>query len=742
MRHLCRTNLYFLIRYVFNRDDFDHPWLYERCNEVQEDPFGRLDLWARDHRKSTIITFGHTIFEILRSHGDNPYDLEEVTVGIFSHTRPIAKSFLRQIKRELEQNKQLIGLFPDILYENPERDAPTWSEDGGLVLKRKHNPKEATVEAHGLVDGQPVGKHFNRLVYDDVVTLKSVSTAEMIQKTTDAWALSLNLGTEHGKIKYIGTRYHYNDSYREIMGRDAATPRLHAGTKDGTLDGEPVLLSAEVWRRKVREMGTFVASCHTAGNKILMADWSERSIEDVCVGDEVIGYEFGGSAKIRAVKTKVVACSKRQAETVEYRLASGHSGRCTPYHKWFTGRNGNDHHESYLPLGFGYHGEIAFLIKTQAADIPEPTDEQRIAAAYLAGMIDGEGSIHRQSGKITITQSMKHNPDICAKIRATLTVLDIDFHERLYEDHGQQVVFSVRGGRREQLRLMRWCDSVKLRRMGEYMFGTKIGLSAGNKDTLVSLDPSGTDFVYNIQTESGNYIVNGYASKNCQLLQNPKPDSASTFKETDLRFYHGEISHSAMNRYILVDPANEKKKKSDYTAVVVVGLAPDHNYYVLAMHRDKLGLTERTKLLFRLHQKYQPLTVFYEQYGMQSDVQHIQYVQNQENYRFHVEPFGGQQSKQDRIRRLLPITEANRLWLPALQHRTIWDGSTVDLVEQFLQEEYKPFPLIRDNDDMLDIMSRIADPDLTLNFPRLPVEAEKRDPYSHQVRRGTWMARR
>ena len=30
-----------------------------------------------------------------------------------------------------------------------------WSLDGGLVVKRKSNPKEATVEAWGLVDSQP-----------------------------------------------------------------------------------------------------------------------------------------------------------------------------------------------------------------------------------------------------------------------------------------------------------------------------------------------------------------------------------------------------------------------------------------------------------------------------------------------------------------------------------------------------------------------------------------------------------
>lgn len=61
-------------------------------------------------------------------------------------------------------------------------------------MRRKSNPKESTVEAWGLVDGQPTGKHFKLLIYDDVVTLESVTSPEMIAKVTNAWALSLNLG--------------------------------------------------------------------------------------------------------------------------------------------------------------------------------------------------------------------------------------------------------------------------------------------------------------------------------------------------------------------------------------------------------------------------------------------------------------------------------------------------------------------------------------------------------------------
>ena len=257
-RLLCRTDLYFLLTEICGRADIKRQWLFDRCREVQAAPDGRLDLWAREHYKSTIITFGMTIQDILND--------PDVTVGIFSHTRPIAKAFLRQIKREFESNELLKSLFPEILYSNPSKESQKWSEDDGIIVKRKANPKEATIEASGLVDGQPTSKHFTRLIYDDVVTKDSVTSPEQIEKTTEAWALSLNLGAAGGARRFIGTRYHFNDTWAAIMLRGAAIPRIHTATDDGTSDGEPVFLSREVLQEKRRDQGPYVFSCQFLQN--------------------------------------------------------------------------------------------------------------------------------------------------------------------------------------------------------------------------------------------------------------------------------------------------------------------------------------------------------------------------------------------------------------------------------------------------------------------------------------------
>ena len=453
-RRLCLHDLYFLLTKILCRADMERDWLHDRCLEVQASPDGHLDLWAREHYKSTIITFGKTVQDILAD--------PEITVGVFSFSRPIAKAFLRQIKRELESNDTLKELFPDVLWENPQKESPKWSEDEGIIVRRKGNPKEATVEAWGLVDGQPTSKHYGLVVYDDVVTRDSVTTPEQIAKVTEAWELSLNLGAAGGRARYIGTRYHFNDTYRAIMEREAAIPRVYPATVDGAVDGEPVLLA----------------------------------------------------------------------------------------------------------------------------------------------------------------------PDILAK---------------------------------------------KRREMGPYTFG-------------------------------------------CQMLQDPRADKAQGFKEDWLRFWEGGRTEG-MNLYILADPAGEKKRGSDYTVLLVVGLGSDENYYVVDMVRDRLNLTERGAALMRLHREYRPMGVGYEKYGVMADIEFIQTLQARENYRFDITALGGPVAKNDRIRKLTPLFEGGRLYLPRTLSYVDCERRVRDLTRDFVDQEYKAFPVAA-HDDMLDCLARILDPELGAVFPR------------------------
>jgi hypothetical protein len=249
LAELCKDDRYLLLVGVLNQTHALHPWVYERCREVEGATDGHLDLWARGHYKSTIITFAGSIQEVIR----NP----EIAIGIFGNDRPVAKGFLRQIKAELELNEKLPRYWPDIFWKSPKKDSPKWSEDEGIVVQRKGNPREATISAWGLVEAQPTGRHFDLRIYDDVVTEDSVTTPDMILKTTERWELSQNLArtemmgqTGQNRMWHVGTRYHYGDTYGVILKRGALKARIYPATKDGTYDGEPVLLTQAAWDQK------------------------------------------------------------------------------------------------------------------------------------------------------------------------------------------------------------------------------------------------------------------------------------------------------------------------------------------------------------------------------------------------------------------------------------------------------------------------------------------------------------
>ena len=253
-RWLGRNDRFFLLGCLMMRQDvLEKDWCYERCREVEADPDGWLDLWSRFHYKSTIITLGGAVQEVLID--------PDVTIGILSYNKPSAHRFVDQIRRALEA-PELARLYPDILWEKPPR--VNWSTQGGLVVKRRGNPKEPTVMGSGLVDGQPVGMHYRLRIYDDVVVPASVSTPEQIEKTTSSWELSLALGTEDGgRSWYAGTRYHPDDTYKAILSRGALRERRRLCVD---ADGRPAMMRLDALEALRRDMGP--------------ATWSAQMLQD------------------------------------------------------------------------------------------------------------------------------------------------------------------------------------------------------------------------------------------------------------------------------------------------------------------------------------------------------------------------------------------------------------------------------------------------------------------------------
>lgn len=244
-RNLVLKDLFFILYFVMGITKANNKFVVDACKEVEDGPQSMtLDVWAREHYKSTIIT----VAETLQYHLRNPNHC----TGIFAYARPLAKSFLRAIKVLCETSDFLKACFPDVLWEKPETEAPKWSEDDGLIFKRRSSARrESTIEAWGLVEGMPTGRHFDRGVFDDIETQDIAENPDQLNKCFSKFEMAENLGNDGWLKRVIGTFYAHNgpivriQEMKDINGEFMYTTRIKAATEDGTHTGKPVLLSKE-----------------------------------------------------------------------------------------------------------------------------------------------------------------------------------------------------------------------------------------------------------------------------------------------------------------------------------------------------------------------------------------------------------------------------------------------------------------------------------------------------------------
>lgn len=195
--------------------------------------------------------------------------------------------------------------------------------------------------------------------------------------------------------------------------------------------------------------------------------------------------------------------------------------------------------------------------------------------------------------------------------------------------------------------------------------------------------------------------------------QRPTEQGGSVFKHNWLRFYDNKViskSVWAMNRYLLIDPARTQKKTSDYTAMLVIGLHVDGNYYLLDAVYDRLTLKQRAETVIELHRKWKPIATGYKKTGFEQDIEYLNEAQNNENYRFVVYPLAEKGAKEARIERLAPDFDNGKIWLPETLWKTNSSGEVKDVIGQFVEEEYKAFPA-GVHDDFFDCLSAIKDMD-------------------------------
>mgnify|MGYP001576030441 FL=1 len=212
LRDLCQRDLQVLAkRFVF--DDAHIPMSQAFHEPICQ--FAKTTRWQknlymvpRDHYKTGLLTVTQNIQRILI----NP----NVRILIASNKAENAEAMLSELKMRL-QSPALLALFPDILYPNPEKDAPVW-RTGAIRVRRTSKAKEETVETTGM-EGEITSKHYDHITYDDLVGEKNSQTREQVQATIDWWQKSQGLTQPWTTQDIIGTPWHYADLYMYLVGK-------------------------------------------------------------------------------------------------------------------------------------------------------------------------------------------------------------------------------------------------------------------------------------------------------------------------------------------------------------------------------------------------------------------------------------------------------------------------------------------------------------------------------------------
>lgn len=176
-----------------------------------------------------------------------------------------------------------------------------------------------------------------------------------------------------------------------------------------------------------------------------------------------------------------------------------------------------------------------------------------------------------------------------------------------------------------------------------------------------------------------------------QYLNTALDDEAATFKREWIFNY--EVPPNDLYVITCIDPAVSQAIRSDYSAIVTIGVGPDDETYVLEARRGKFNPLQLIEEIFAVYARWNPVRMGIESFGFQSSIKYFlveemrrrsQYIPIQE---FHSD---SNRSKEARIMSLQPRVQYCKFFVkPDMQ----------ELVDEMLR-----FPKAK-HDDLIDALA-------------------------------------
>lgn len=271
----AQTNYSYFAREVlgYRKDSnigyFDLTKYHEEVCSILEDETKKnvIVLMPRYAIKSHLITVGYALWDMVR----NP----DTRILLYSETSTKAEGFLYGIKTHIEgkaPNSRFREMYPHL--ETDAHQGGSWTNSRIIISTRQHGQKEPTVDTGGIDTGK-VGMHYDKIIFDDIVSDLNATTKQQMDKTHDCYKKALALLKPGGRIIIVGTRWHYGDAYGRIIEANKVRKNFTEYIKDAEerdSTGRPLFwqigLDKEFLTNQRRELGSYLYSCIYRNNPV------------------------------------------------------------------------------------------------------------------------------------------------------------------------------------------------------------------------------------------------------------------------------------------------------------------------------------------------------------------------------------------------------------------------------------------------------------------------------------------
>mgnify|MGYP001561534700 CR=1 FL=1 len=217
----------------------------------------KLILMPRYSFKSSIGTVGYALWCLLRNPNER--------ILIYSDTTEKAQGFLLEIKNHI-LGLTNEGLFRLLTNETPwdvDPQQQMWNQSAIVIKARRQAQREPSVDTAGI-ETSKVGMHYDRILFDDMVSDKNVTTPEQMAKVWECYTKSLSLLKPGGDLVMLGTRWHFGDAYGRILADNERTGAwatyVRAAEEAGRFPFADIGLTESFLQQKRREQGSYLYS--------------------------------------------------------------------------------------------------------------------------------------------------------------------------------------------------------------------------------------------------------------------------------------------------------------------------------------------------------------------------------------------------------------------------------------------------------------------------------------------------